>query len=232
MKWGYYYKEKVPPIKDFTDGAHIVVLHKTNYYISNVIDLEDDGWEFRDCIKIQFQNESLQAGLLRKPFKGTVANNVIKNGCGGINIDGCRVGDFTNTEPSGMNRWNDFRHGKDKYPTDETLNVKQGRFPANLILECTCEEVIEGKSDAVVIATHTDSKCPCKKLDTQSGITKAVKTKKSDNRVENNNQVFGKGLGLHTPENSHKDSGGASRFFISFRSRDELKEYLTTMIRC
>ena len=47
MKWGYYYKEKVPPIEDFTDGAHIVVLHKTNYYISNIIKLEDEGWEIR-----------------------------------------------------------------------------------------------------------------------------------------------------------------------------------------
>ena len=145
----------------------------------------------------------------------------------------------------------------------EKMN-KEGRFPANLLLECTCEEVIEGKSDGVVInntnsqsindtiyklghskgeqeapraykdtgTIHTDSNCPCKKLDIQSGITKAVKTKKSDNRVENNNQVFGKGLGLHNPENSHKDSGGASRFFFSFKSRDDLKEYLTTMIRC
>ena len=230
MKWGYYYKEKVPPIEDFTDGAHIVVLHKTNYYISNVIDLEDDGWEFRDCIKIQFQNESLQAGLLRKPFKGTVANNVIKNGCGGINIDGCRVGDFTNTEPSGMNRWNDFRHGKDKYPTDETLNVKQGRFPANLILECTCEEVIEGKSDAVVIATHTDSKCPCYQLDLQSGITKSTggsvgtATGFGNNFAGSRQNVKGNG--------GKGDIGGASRFFFSFRSRDELKEYLTKMIRC
>ena len=30
--------------------------------------------------------------MARKPFKGTVANNVLKNGVGGINIDGCRVG--------------------------------------------------------------------------------------------------------------------------------------------
>ena len=29
--------------------------------------------------------------MARKPFKGTVANNVLKNGVGGINIDGCRV---------------------------------------------------------------------------------------------------------------------------------------------
>jgi site-specific DNA-methyltransferase (adenine-specific) len=31
--------------------------------------------------------------MARKPFKGTVAENVLEHGTGGINIDGCRVGD-------------------------------------------------------------------------------------------------------------------------------------------
>ena len=31
--------------------------------------------------------------VARKPFKGTVANNVLEHGTGGINIDGCRVGE-------------------------------------------------------------------------------------------------------------------------------------------
>jgi len=33
--------------------------------------------------------------VARKPFKGTVANNVLKWGTGGLNIDGCRVGSGT-----------------------------------------------------------------------------------------------------------------------------------------
>ena len=153
MKWGYYYKEKVPPIKDFTDGAHIVVLHKTNYYISNIIKLEDEGWEVRDCIKIQFQNESLQAGLLRKPFKGTVANNVIKNGCGGINIDACRIeGEKPLREIVKGNQDNEW-DGKGAWKSSGLAKgtTTQGRFPANLLLECTCEEVIKGENHGVVI---------------------------------------------------------------------------------
>ena len=55
---------------------------------------------------------------------------------------------------------------------------------------------------------------------------------RSSNRVENNNQVFGKGLGLHNPANSHKDSGGASRYFKQVHSLEELKEYLIALIRC
>jgi len=30
--------------------------------------------------------------LARKPFKGTVASNVLEHGCGALNVDGCRVG--------------------------------------------------------------------------------------------------------------------------------------------
>jgi hypothetical protein len=30
--------------------------------------------------------------MARKPLDGTVANNVLTHGVGGINIDGCRVG--------------------------------------------------------------------------------------------------------------------------------------------
>ena len=29
--------------------------------------------------------------LLRKPFKGTLAGNTLKHGCGGLNIDVCRI---------------------------------------------------------------------------------------------------------------------------------------------
>lgn len=164
MKWGYYYKEKVPPIEDFTDGAHIVVLHKTNYYISNIIKLEDEGWEVRDCIKIQFQNESLQAGLLRKPFKGTVANNVIKNGCGGINIDACRVsygegGSIASNPLLRKKKGHSHKSGTDENSSNIKIKSEEsqfqvnekGRFPANLLLECTCEEVIKGKNHGVVI---------------------------------------------------------------------------------
>jgi len=150
MKWGYYYKEKVPHIEGFTDGSHIIVLHKINHYISNIIQLENEGWEVRDCIKIQFQNESLQAGLLRKPFKGTVANNIIKNGCGGINIDICRI---SHNDPMIIRKDFDSNSGDifTRAKGNEAGPSSKGRFPSNLLLECTCEEVIKGKNHGVVI---------------------------------------------------------------------------------
>lgn len=209
MKYFYSNGSTLPHIDKFIEGSHIVYVCEVKNYVFNAIRLEEQGWEIRDCIKIMESNSSKQALLLRKPFKGTVADNIIKNGCGGINIDVCRIGNFSNTKPSGMIRWNDFRHGEGKYETEEVVNIKEGRFPANLIISEKEKE----------------------NLDLQSGITKSSKAKKSDNRVENNNEVFGKGLGVHNPQNSHNDSGGASRFFFSYENEEELDTYLTNLIK-
>jgi site-specific DNA-methyltransferase (adenine-specific) len=74
--------------------------------------------------------------MARKPLIGTVVENVIKYGTGGINIDGCRVsGDDTTTRHNSSS--SSYMTGKigeiqpiqDEYITGSTL----GRFPANLI---------------------------------------------------------------------------------------------------
>jgi len=76
--------------------------------------------------------------VARKPFKGTVANNVLRWGTGGINIDGCRVGVDEN-EPN--KRANHKNHNVSKQETNINYvarnsiapKLEQGRFPANLI---------------------------------------------------------------------------------------------------
>ena len=121
MKYGIYDVEESPSsLKEYVEGAHIIVLRTPSDYISTTISLEDEGWEVRDCIKIVLEGNTIQAGLFRKPFKGTVASNVIKNGCGGINIDGCRV-------PYGT-QGSIASNGSQVSPNE------MGRFPANLVL--------------------------------------------------------------------------------------------------
>jgi hypothetical protein len=69
--------------------------------------------------------------VARKPFKGTVANNVLEHGTGAINVDGCRVG-------TGDRRMcgTTSKSGE----TSIVLGARQetrtelGRWPANLIL--------------------------------------------------------------------------------------------------
>ena len=71
--------------------------------------------------------------VARKPVEGSVVDNVIKYGVGGINIEGCRIGDDERTQFSGRSQskttvYNSFNQDKAHY---ETVN---GRFPSNTII--------------------------------------------------------------------------------------------------
>ena len=76
--------------------------------------------------------------LARKPLDGTVANNVLVHGVGGINIDGCRVGTEVITI-NGQGNDNLF-HGNFSGKVDNPNRV--GRFPANFIHDGS-DEVIK-----------------------------------------------------------------------------------------
>lgn len=72
--------------------------------------------------------------VARKKPEGTVAANVLEHGCGGLNVDGCRVGTDGGTARDGKadkpnpQGWENMKgHGI------ATLNA--GRWPANLILD-------------------------------------------------------------------------------------------------
>ena len=74
--------------------------------------------------------------LARKPIEGTVANNVLKHGTGGLNIDGTRVGTEVikhNQDHKSLQKFKeqDGRTHKEVENPEPTYNT--GRFPANLI---------------------------------------------------------------------------------------------------
>lgn len=71
--------------------------------------------------------------MARKPLEGTVAGNVLKHGCGGINVDGCRIGDAQTTTRRNGNSGGNGAFGKDDR-VFARLNPP-GRFPANVILD-------------------------------------------------------------------------------------------------
>jgi DNA modification methylase len=77
--------------------------------------------------------------VARKPLIGTVADNVLAHGTGGINIDGCRVGDEVRTN-AGMSSLG-VMHDDNWQPKDVSTTV-QGRWPANLIHDGS-DEVVE-----------------------------------------------------------------------------------------
>ena len=81
--------------------------------------------------------------MARKPFKGTVAQNVLEWGTGGINIDGCRVGNETMVnQPAGDNDvYNTSWKG-----TKIEATISEGRFPANIIFDEEAGKILDEQS--------------------------------------------------------------------------------------
>ena len=133
--------------------------------------------------------------VARKPLsEKTVAENVLKWGTGGINIDGCRV----DAEASLAKNWDRVQSTKQGIASngikaiDLRDRVPTGRFPANLIHD---------GSDEV------ESLFPeCK-----TGDIKPYKTKNSSNIYGGGDGYPKTGTTLNT--NFKGDSGSASRFF-------------------
>ena len=79
--------------------------------------------------------------VARKPFKGTVAANVLEHGTGAINVDGCRVDALhgrPHREKTGE-KWSGS--SMDSCGSKAVGTTTQGRFPANLIHDGS-EEVV------------------------------------------------------------------------------------------
>jgi len=103
--------------------------------------------------------------VARKPIsEKTVADNVLKWGTGGINIDGCRVKfDDTDTNPATNPLYRHQNADKYKQVTDGGQRVgenvsftnsmnppsEEGRFPANIILDEEAGQILDEQSGIV-----------------------------------------------------------------------------------
>ena len=129
--------------------------------------------------------------VARKPLsEKTVADNVIKWGTGGINIDDCRIGNeiIKNAPPSYRGKTGEFVN-QNKNFTKGKIEYNVGRFPANIIFD----------EEAATL------------LDEQSGISKSKKSMRGVGYTDSN--IYGTGDGDFDTERGYNDLGGASRFF-------------------
>jgi site-specific DNA-methyltransferase (adenine-specific) len=152
--------------------------------------------------------------LARKPLIGTVAENVLMHGTGGINVDGCRI-EVEDRQEYDFNR-RGFHERADLSsrpyeggwkPGVVKVGEILGRWPSNLLLD---EE-------------------SAKMLDEQSGITKSeggFPINLVDDRLHWKGSICSTTGGLH-------DEGGASRFFyIAKADRFEREAGLVGNIEC
>jgi len=141
--------------------------------------------------------------LARKPIsEKTVADNVLKWGCGGINVDGGRIGfqsdkdrrssEIRHTlEQKQHNTYSELKY-RDGYKDDWNDSEKRtGRFPANVILDETAAAMLDKQSGELG-----------KSAGGQSGVKGSNIYKHG---ATDKNNTVGCGFG---------DTGGASRFFM------------------
>lgn len=84
--------------------------------------------------------------LARKPLAGTVVQNTLEHGCGGLNIGGCRVGDEQHTNFSWRNKPNDTVFYLGLYGSPKFTTVCIGRWPANVLLDEGAAEVLDAQA--------------------------------------------------------------------------------------
>ena len=141
--------------------------------------------------------------LARKPLDGTVANNVLAHGVGGLNIDACRVGIDDGERDVIDSRSGASSNNKSVTCYGDGLGQRKeeglfkshaaGRFPANVLLD-----------------EHA-----AKEMDEQSGVSVSsvrVNVEKDYTSSQSLTPDSGKG-----GDRGHTDSGGASRFFPVFK---------------
>ena len=195
-------------------------------FITPYLCIEDWG-KFGTALKPSFE----PIIVARKPFKGSLVDNVIENGVGGINIDECRVGmseddkqqyydkqksfEKTYQNKESIYEGNSLQKSKTSFYdinilTKKTLN--QGRFPANTILtydETDFDEVCGGFPQCHKAGNKKFSN----RLDYNATSYKIPK----ENRIEN--------------PDYYGDSGSASRYFMNCKytgKDEEFRRYIYT----
>ena len=117
-----------PAFQLLKPGGHLLAFSGSRTYHRMAVAIEDAGFEIRDQImwlygsgfpktKNHLKPAHEPVVMARKPVEGTVADNLLKHGTGGINIDECRI-ELSDTS-------------------------ELGRYPANVMHDGS-EEVLEG----------------------------------------------------------------------------------------
>jgi site-specific DNA-methyltransferase (adenine-specific) len=143
--------------------------------------------------------------LARKPLEGTVANNVLTYGTGGLNIDGTRVGSQGGTKASETFASSESitAYGNGLNGNKKPVAIDAGRFPANFIHD--------GSDEVVALFPEAGNKW---------------KRNYGTEDYEGKQYAGGTfGGGGYNGVNTYADSGSAARFFYcakaSKRDRNE-----------
>lgn len=117
-------------VRDVVQWIHGEGFPKSHNVRKATQDKEWEGWG--TALKPAYE----PAILVRKALEGTVANNVIDHGCGGLNIDGCRI-ETTDNLGRRIGGWQKGAYvgGKPQSFNGIGITKEGGRFPSNVLLD-------------------------------------------------------------------------------------------------
>jgi site-specific DNA-methyltransferase (adenine-specific) len=137
--------------------------------------------------------------MARKPIEGTVAENTLQYGVGGLNIDATRI-QMQDGDKMDIRRYNAYHDTFNSYEDGESAKGKEyvvaephegGRWPANVILDEEAGQI----------------------LDKQSGNKKSAKRGSKYNKPTEHTNTYTPVASDYRDDNTYGDEGGASRFF-------------------
>ncbi len=155
-----------------------------------------EGWG--TCLKPAYE----PIIVARKPFKGSLVDNIIENSVGGINIDECRIGNEERTYKGVGGSSTTFIGGVfEKGSSQNKKYTVNGRFPSNVIL--TYDQI------------------------TFDEVCGAMPYTKGNGNIRHNKNIHRNCYGKYNPNEGYgyEDEGSASRYFYcakaSKKDRDE-----------
>lgn len=207
-------------IRVLKPGGHLLAFFGTRTYHRGVINIEDAGFEIRDQIGWAYGSGFPKSFNLKDEWKGwgtalkpawepivvarkplsekTVAENVLKWGVGGLNIDGCRIAMGEEYDPTRVHRqksnrftWEGGKMSGFKADHIQASYNAAGRWPANLIHD--------GSEEVVKLFPRP-----------KSGI--AVQRNGGSQKIGGTG-IYSGSKGLTRPDVGYQDSGSAARFF-------------------
>lgn len=158
--------------------------------------------------------------LIRKPLsEGNVAANILRWGCGALNIDACRISTQDNLgggayaknasdRHDGAENWR-YKRGDKGGLQGKEFQPPPGRWPANLILSHYAGCMYRGME--TIPQWDCEPECPVVNLDDQTGERLGMPIGTGPRKYGG-----GGGFGDRLNRQTHPgfgDTGGASRFF-------------------
>ena len=142
--------------------------------------------------------------IFQKPLEGTYIQNIKKYGCGGMNINVCRVPinpEIDDPRLGGKGDWSTKKAAENiyegGYAGERVSSSELGRFPPNVIID---EYIAE-------------------EFDEQTGNKESKKSMRGISYSDS--EVFGNGNKDFDTERGFNDEGGASRYFLNINYENE-----------